>query len=337
MNDSTTTAGYSTTANGYTTRFDENPERIRAKLLEWIICDSLAAPLALLLLYITFAQIAHLIIQDIHLSRKRNRKPSTRSSRGSNKSHEAKTEEDNSTFINLVFLFASVCAFLRVGIDLRLIFGRENDFGCDLSLKFKILTYAVSIMAVHFTLWLRQRIFYKDVRLKHLSTRLVRTISWTMGVVLIITGTLIIVSFLIGVRYTGSPSGCVVTRINIFADLRWIFVGVGTLFFQICFLGLFIYPLVRHHRNTKLLTGDIAGNNPIMELIRRVTFLTSIAVISGVLIVVIAAMLPDVESIDLLLYDIDNVVNIVCLLLSFSNWRERMMPWRIKDEETNAK
>ncbi|XP_039252429.2 uncharacterized protein LOC120329716 [Styela clava] len=301
--------------------------------LEWLICAGLSAPLGLFSLYVAIMQVAYCVLKSGMTKKSAGKRRS--SNTGSN-SHSCKANvKDRHAFIlNTMCAIGAICAFLRAGVDFRLIFGNNTDLGCDLSIKFKLAAYALSLMAVYLVLWLRQRTFYQHPRLKHLSSKLVRVISWTMCI-LIVTGTVstAILFFSVG-RYVGVPDGCVVKKSEV-TSIRWIILIGCTTFFQICLLTLFVYPLVKHNMSVR--SGSTCGNNknnPIIPLIRRATITSAICVTTDIAFALIILILNrEIVTMSTFIYDVNIVINTMLIIFSFPDWKIRLMPWRVNSNE----
>lgn len=292
---------------------------VKSKRLEWIICDSLAIPFALIALYSTFSQIAYLVLKK-----------------------RSKNLKKYAKLMAIICIFSSGTGFLRVGIDLRLVYGREDDFGCNLAVRFDVITFQLSILASYFVFWLKQRMFYQNSRLKHLSSGLTRALSWLMLVFMMLCFIVSISCFLFGITYEGTPLGCKVVVVNIMGERRWILLIVSTVIYQTSCLILFIYPLARHHRNfnnKKASRSSMSGKNnsnpgygrnSVIKLVKRAAITTIICIGTDLLCAVITPFLGKVGSADVLLYDVDIVTNSLCLIFSFPDWKMKLMPWRIK-------
>lgn len=129
--------------------------------------------------------------------------------------------------ISTVNIIAAVCAFLRTGIDMRFFYGRDNDYGCTVSIIYETLTQTFSLLTAYYVLWLRQRVFY-----------------------------------------------------------------------QIIILTLFIYPLVKHYRSSKIIRNNPTQptRNPVIALIKRTTVATVVSIVTDISSFVITLFFEDVGS-----------------------------------------
>lgn len=322
-------ANFSTASKGLSEKDLKAKERY---YIEWIVCDSIAVPFALLALYIIATHIAYIALKQRKPKAKMGsyrRKSSTVSSTGRS---NTSVNEKHATAITGMCLFASIMALLRVAIDLRLVLGHHDNFGCDISIKFKVVAYGISIFTIYLVLWVRQRIFYADPRLKHLSSKFIRSVSWLMVFFLLISGLGAIVLFLIGAEDIGTPLGCRTVATNFSPEIRYAILIAFTVVFQVCFLGLFIYPLVKHYQSTRMPENAHDRDNPIIKLVKRATTIAILCMLTDVISVIIAIFIGSDGSASILLYDVNIVVNLSFLILSFPDWRMRLMPWRLTEE-----
>lgn len=285
---------------------------------EMVKAHMLTVPLGLIALYIIGSQIAYLILR-------KNRNKITNIPRCYT-AEDAKESERHAYIISLLCIIAAFTAFLRVGIDLRLIYGVHDNFGCDISIKFKVVQYASSLFAIYLVLWMRQRLFYRDPRLKHLSSKFIQTLSWNMGFILLASGLVAIGIFLLGVRYKATSVGCrtIPGPLN---KTRWIVLGTGTVLFQICFLCLFLYPLGKHQQDMKRFGRTQGQGNPVIKLVKRATVITIICILTDMVTVAVILFIDKNGMQSTRIYGINLVINVVCLIFSFPDWRERLMPW----------
>lgn len=303
---------------------------VRNKRIEWIICSSFSGVLSLMVLYLFAAQISFFVLMKLRSKSK------SANSCGIINLKEG-NDEGHVFEIIVVSIFACGFTFLRVAMDFRLFYGRQDDFGCNLAIQFKISMFAVAICLIYFVLWLRQRVFYADPRISHLTSKFSRFISWTTPITLLTTIPLVVIAFIVGVTYEGTPIGCMVVHLNIFSDLRWVFLGAGSTISQVSFLSLFIYPLMKHRRNTRQFGNAYDTNNPVIELIKRATIVAVLCTATDIIALVSTFFVDDIGSLDLFIYDFNLSINVFCMIGTFPDWRRRLMPWRVqKDAKSSA-
>lgn len=242
---------------------------------------------------------------------------------------------EHGTILNVMSAVGALGALLRVGVDFRLIYGRGSDFGCDLTSKFKIASYALTFTSIYLVLWLRQRVFYAHSRLRHLSSKLIRFVSWTMliGVILAIVGASTM--FLAQGLYFGTPYGCAIPT-GPLVIVQWIFVMTCTAIFQTCLLALFMYPLVKHRMASKKTKASRNSQSTIISLLKRATVTSLACVLSDVCFAfLVIGMQRKTMAFETFCYDLNAVFNAFCMVMSFGNWRTRLMPWLVRRGEVD--
>lgn len=297
---------------------------IRRYYVEFVICSVLTVPFALAALYIAGAQVSFFLLKKFY-SGKNNENETT----GSGHSGKNTTRDYNAMTIVLMCVFATTTGFLRVGFDLRWVFGRDKDFECNIALKFKFVTNGLSILAVYLVLWLKQRIFYEDPKLKHLSSKFIRFLSWSVGIVFVIFVILGTALSVYAKMYEGTPYGCL-SAAQSSSDAFNIILLCTAPFFQVCLLGLLVYPMIKHYRTTKPNTGSTKHEGTsVIDLIKRSTITSAICIGTDLLVAVIDVFLGPYGTINIFIYDINIVVDNFFLIHSFPDWRQRLMPWKL--------
>ncbi|XP_039263103.1 uncharacterized protein LOC120339098 [Styela clava] len=288
-------------------------------LTEWETYQIFAAALAAISLYIAVAQVMYCFII---VRQRRKRKIESKRGHGS-------TSEPRDLFVNTLntlVVIAAVFAFMRCGFDFCWVMERFTDLTCEFSIKFKKTCYAISMLCVYLVLWLRQRIFYRNPHLEHLSTRTVRFISWSLSV-LLVTGILFLgIFYLTTAIYVGTPNGCAVVK-NPITVVRWYLLMFLMVPFQVCLLALYSYPLIKH----MLVCDAIAGNaDHVIPLIRRAAVAAGFCALTDISFAVIFLVYEQEEiTLTTFLYDVNVVINVLGLILSFQNWQVRLVPWRM--------
>lgn len=294
-------------------------DEIKAHYIEFIVCNVMLIPFAILLLYLTISQTVFLY------QKSRKHGPTSFAFEAENK-RQVKT-------IDVLCIVSSVLAFIRVGIDWRLVFGRDTDLSCNIGIKTENVSSGLALSTIYFTLWMRQRIFYKDVRLQHLSSKIVRFISWFMVVFLALSFFCVIVLFVVGVDYKATPLGCLSVARDRIGTIRWVMLLICSVTFQICILALFVYPLIKHRQAMKKVRGEYNDNDDmVIKLVKRTTISTATSLCSDMVVFVIVLIIDHVGSVGFLLYDLTLITNLICLILSFPDWKRRIQPWKTRSE-----
>lgn len=291
----------------------------RSEYLEWFVLEIVAIPLAVIVLYVTVSQSIYLV--------KRRRKDN--SSANFSRTY-VRTRDSTVTLITATCIAAAATAFLRLGVDFCIIFGYyESNFECEFSRLFKVIFYSISLTTVYAALWLKQRIFYQDPRLKPLSSKFIQILSWATILLIVSSGFSVSLLFVIGVRFKSSPIGCLYENVISFAKQRWILLILLTLLYQICLLTLLLYPIVKQYQSMRRNSTEV---NPLMiRLLKKATATTLACMVSDTTCAIVAMIIHH-NQVDNFLYDLNITINVISLILSFPDWKMRLMPWRMIKE-----
>lgn len=234
--------------------------------------------------------------------------------------------------LNYLNVLSATCAFLRAAVDFRLTVGVYSDIGCDLAIKFKLTNSVLTTLTVYTVLWLRQRAFYQHDTLKHLSSKIIRTISWSMSIVLFVGLTTTSALFFAVGKYVGNREQCTIYGEGPFYTVRWILMIGCTTSFQISLLALFVYPLVKH----KVKTPQNRREDRIIPVVKRATVISVLCILADVLCGLIVLILDKaVVNMSTFIYDVHGVFTVVYIILSFPNYKVRLIPWRLGRSNRN--
>ncbi|XP_077969479.1 uncharacterized protein LOC144424239 [Styela clava] len=165
---------------------------------------------------------------------------------------------------------------------------------CELIFDITNGAFSVSIYAVYFFLWLRQKIIYSQPSVNEMAGKFVSPIGWIA--MILFTPMCIGIScvYTIPYSYTSLPYGCVINSEANFTDIENFFGNTGSYFLggllivaQLTLLGLFIYPLMlndsttRRHKN--ICNSGSKDSNTATRLDKRLknSILTCFQVILG--------------------------------------------------------
>lgn len=294
---------------------------------EWLVCSALSVISSMIALYIMLTQIAFFILK---YKTKPGRSPVFHGHSPGRQS--SNTSYDDGYMLSIIgtTIVASFAAFLGTGLDITWFYGINSDTGCDIGKAFNASTQITSIASVYIALWLRQRLFYQDRNLKNLTTKCTRIITWLLVVIILASVMSSLGVFIFSVQYMGSSRGCMIVLLSPISKYGWIILLTCNAFYTICFLALFIYPLLQHNRRIKSLKHHRQRENPIIKLIKRAIMTSSGIILTDTLAVLLDVVIENHESVMRFIYKVNVVFNVICLILSFPNWRERLMPWKIK-------
>lgn len=291
----------------------------------WIF-TAITAPISVIALYVCTTQILFCIAKSTTWERKMN----PNNLRLQRQNSDGDIEITYASVLNSMSAFATTCAFLRAAVDFRLVLSDHSDFGCDISMKFKLACHIAALLCVYLILWLRQRIFYHHPRLKHLTSKFVRFVSLMMSIV-IICGLLLTLALFVGAgKYEGTSHGCEVIN-GPLVKTRWIVLISCTVMFQICLLSLFIYPLIKHTSTMqRSRTATKVRRDMIMSLVKRAAATSTLCMLSDVLSTVLVVFTRErIINLTSFIYDVNIIVNGFCMVMSFPDWKQRLRSWRL--------
>lgn len=297
---------------------------------EHLIFALLSAPLTLIALYIFITQVVFCCMKASPCRSQQYQIARTGSCRSFNENSSIRF----SSLLNFMTACGAFGAFLESAVDFRYTFGKDNDFGCQLSLKFKVSCHVIALLSVYLVFWLRQRILYQHQGMKHLSTKFLRFISWAMSAVIVCGVAISTVTFIYGGRYRGSPDGCVLL-IGPLLEIRWIISMVCTATFHICLLILFIHPLMKHSSRVKR-NSICKSENMLIPLVQRATVASVLCVLSDTTSALFVMLYKEnIIIVSAYVCDVSTVFNVFCMIFSFPDWKTRLTPWRLNKEEVS--
>lgn len=199
---------------------------------------------------------------------------------------------------------------------------RDHDY-CNVVMKIKIVLTAIAMWFIYAFLWTRQRFCYAEPAMKHLSTKMTRAWSWISLLMLTVAQLVGTILFLVTRFYTISHNGCIICQNTIPESIPWIFMGTTTVIFQFILFALFVYPLLKHTQNlNSSLRPRLQSFAP---MIRRVALAAAICSVTDLIALLLILLAKDPnEIIPTLAYDTSLMINMVCVVVSFGDWRVRV-------------
>ena len=252
--------------------------------------------------------------------------------------------------------FATLFRLINSQFVINVGFTSNHDFDidCEIVSDSSVIIYGISVLTVYLFLWLRQSVFYSNRMLPTNYGKTLRFLSW-LSIFLIFAGGLAAVLVnIIPSNYKASVIGCTYEPIDSDYDAMLFGVSVGALLTgQITLVGLFIYPLHKHHnpngcfsRNPPSKTSiKEAINNTgsvslqkerklskhskcrikIKKIMRRSIVFSIIAIVSDIAFLTVATF-SFIETthrrIPTILYDISAFLNLVFVVSSFMCWKK---------------
>ena len=237
-------------------------------------------------------------------------------------------------------LTASVLLVVRLCLEvIETRFGENVASVCLMVRHAKAVLHSCIVTCIYLALWFRQRQFYQQPMMEHLTNREVRFFSMAMIVIMATANVTTITLYLSTRQYTNSIRGCVVGVSSIPTKIPGVFLFVSTLSFQVILLCLFIYPLYRHRRaiNELKLTSSSSTDSQKREitLIRRVTVAATVTILTDIASGAISVFVfsKSYGVIRNLIYDGDMLIALLCLVFSFVDWRTRLVPCFAKPDD----
>uniref|UniRef100_H2XWA6 G-protein coupled receptors family 1 profile domain-containing protein n=1 Tax=Ciona intestinalis TaxID=7719 RepID=H2XWA6_CIOIN len=219
-------------------------------------------------------------------------------------------------------LVASFLLFFRIIAEfIEISHGETSRNVCRYVRAFKSVVHSLVVTCIYLVLWIRQRRFYETPALEYLSTPFVRSMSFFVVIIMAVTNICNIGLYLITRAYTNLTRGCVVEWSSISKLTPGLVLFVSTLTFQLVLLGLLIYPLFHHLK-------ACSGPSNEIPYIKRVTVAAMVAVITDITCgaVTVFALKNTYGSMRQVVYDIDMLILLIAICMSFENWRHRLLP-----------
>ncbi|XP_078482188.1 uncharacterized protein LOC144743106 isoform X1 [Ciona intestinalis] len=280
----------------------------------------LAACVSLFILLCVYLVIA-LLVFEIR-SRKTSRSSRRLSRRISNISSQV--IDNRKLKLRILCIIATVAVLLRCVAELFYIFmGRRSDYRCDVSLKLHICLFAVSITTIYVFLWYRQRLMYMDPQMQLHNTALGRWVSRYVLVLMVVSAIGIIVIFLTLRKYSAQENTCIAISVNFGTEVPFLIIACCLVLFQVLLMVLFIRPLFCN----AVIPPDLNrnGDNLTRRVLKRVTITAAICVGSDIAAAIVT-LISEQILVSNVVYDASLVLNLICIVCSFSDWKARMFP-----------
>ncbi|XP_076813408.1 uncharacterized protein LOC143459967 [Clavelina lepadiformis] len=238
-------------------------------------------------------------------------------------------------------LFTVYVNFFRVLVE-QMIFldGGSSDVACNTLTKLMITLTAVSIHGCLVFLWLRQFAFYANPLLRKIRPRSLKLISFATYVEMVVTVLLALVLHLWWRDYFTLENVCVPLHESETVSVYVPFgvMVISTVSIQISLTFLFVYPIVCHNVQMKKRSEGGRRNsgqavfkstNRLLKCVKRALVGGTVGITTDVIGAMVSMWLLDDLPIFVLsvLYELNILLNIGCLLYTYVNWREIVFPW----------
>ena len=200
--------------------------------------------------------------------------------------------------------------------------GADYDY-CDVILKLKVAMGSVAMTGVYLFLWTRQRLFYSEPAMHHLSPQLMKAMSW-ISLLLLVVGQIVVTTlFLVTRFYKLTHLGCSKYMSTIPDEVPWILVGTLTVCGQLILCFLFVFPLIK--QKSAVASEQKVGFQKLLRVIKRVAIITSVCIATDLFSFLLILFARDNNNIVVTLaYDISLVSNVICMVASYSDWKLRL-------------
>lgn len=234
---------------------------------------------------------------------------------------------------------------------------------CERVVEASIVCYFISYGAIYIFLWYRQWLFYTHPLLKTNFSKLTRFLSSFSLVIFNIFGVGILVLYLYPDDFKGSRDGCIelsveesleINKSTIYVNKKPFVLFGALLFCQLLLFGLFTYPFIKNKQLTKNNASRSASKvqyrnghmntvtkstkntrkkrSQIFKIIKQSTISMSITVISDCIVLIFVTIFKVPLHVENGAYDIAMVVNILCIVATFSQWKNILNPLAKKRE-----
>lgn len=217
-------------------------------------------------------------------------------------------------------------------VSISAIFGFNNSIFCRIFSTVSAALRTISGVQLNSILWLRQMVFYSHPLLRHIQSKLTKCISWTFFVLMVISTAINFATFYISYDSKISPDlGCNMIASN-FIDMVPKHIILSTivaliLCYRILFLGLLLYPLIRHRRHLERSTANRKQVHKLLGVIKRVVLVDIFCAIMFVAVSVASHVLVMTSLFTIVILGNANLVfGLFFVALSFVDWKDRLSP-----------
>ena len=140
--------------------------------------------------------------------------------------------------------------------------------------------------------------------------------------------------FLSAPAYTNMPCACRAVQAKENSSVKWIVLLACIIAFQFTLLFTFIYPL---HLYRKKMLNRITYQRSIIPVVKRASVVAGICIVSDLLNSGFAiAYKGETVYINHIVFSCNLIVNLIGVIFTFENWREKLLPCRRKKDHTGT-
>ena len=291
------------------------PERL------WIRDEIFVACLTVISLYLTVA----LSIFECRYNGNRNEP----------KESDWKTKVENFLSSGTLCLVAVIITLIRCfceQIELRL--GTVSNIACRIYQHQLSEVYHLALTSLYLLLWIRQLKLYRHRALKHLSSPLLRFISYTVMLGILGSSAASLISYMVTFTLKASSRGCVYDvslQDGPPSSLPGILLFAIAVVFQTSLLGLMVYPLIKQYEvHICGETSDKAKKyQNVRKTINRLSICTAICILSdGISSYLLVFVNDGTSPISFWanIYTVNLLFNIIAVVCSFADRKRRLFP-----------
>ena len=266
--------------------------------------------------------------------------------------HLVKPIEKNSFQAAQIMHYVLLCTLglnLLRGLFEQLLFyvGNTSDQWCSLMTKLIIGVTGFVIHGCFVFLWLRQYVFYTNPLLRNTRPKILKWISYATYVEMVATVLICMVIHVWWRDYTSIDGACapIMGSRKVSPAVPYGILVVSTVTIQISLTFLFVYPIVNHrkqmnvHRNKRSIRSETLckisrSADRLLECVKRALVAATVAVTTDVVGSFVGIWTADAMPVFLfsVLYELDVLLNILCLFYTYVYWRDIVFPWRTKKQ-----
>ena len=210
----------------------------------------------------------------------------------------------------------------------------ENEEGsraCEILLDFSVAVYALSIAAIYFFVWYRQKLFYSQPMMSHLKTKTVLFFSHSFVIIFLCFGVSSVILFVNPVTYELSKKdGCKILEEAENEHFSNYLVAATLVTSQVILLGLLLNPTIALRSDLSISSLEktsksiITKNKRIMRAARAACLCTLVCIISDLLAAFLVSFIltETRSSFRNLVYDFGLIVNVISIVFCFENYKK---------------
>jgi len=222
-------------------------------------------------------------------------------------------------------MITAISVLMYMTVELPLMWEMQEPF-CFFYHVTKIMCTTSGLFTVYFTLWYRvHTLFYMNPLLRQTTSKLAQVLNKLTVVLLICMTVANAVAFITSPLYVTTPIGCMKVQKTKDTKLKWGLLVSTTILFQILLLFSLIYPLNLHRKRMMDRGMNTMSTKPI---IKRAAIVAIVCIASDATNAIYALTNKEkIVYVRHVVYGSNMLINMLSVLLSFSDWKVRLFPW----------